>query len=88
MIQASITVFPQGRISFVKNDKTLNGNTMGSVIFGFFKWNKSITRTKAGEQGISFIQENINNDVPYILDKDDIILFPSVKLLKEKYSTN
>lgn len=87
MILASIVIFPQGRIQFMKDGKTMNGNTMGSVIFGFFKWNNCFTdATKVGNQAASFMKENSKLGIPYVFEEQRVILFPSRDLLKEKYS--
>jgi phage N-6-adenine-methyltransferase len=90
MSRASIIIFPEKRISFLKNGISMNSNTMGSVLFGFFNYfkkklnpNKFITIFPTEE----FHFQNVELGVRYLLiENNNIIYFPDRDLLKQKYT--
>jgi phage N-6-adenine-methyltransferase len=87
MNQATVIIFPQGRISFIKDEKSMNGNIMGSVLFGFFKKYDGPFITDIGKKADEFHNENVDLDIPWFLgDNTQIIYFPDRDLLKQIYS--
>lgn len=94
MIRASIIIFIKKRISFVKDGKPMKGNTIGSVIFGFFRCYDPEPQffypkeTDVGKIASEFFMESaFNNNIPFFYSGiDKVILFPDRDLLIEKYS--
>lgn len=83
MINSDIIIFPRKRISFVKENKVMNGNNIGSVIFGLrAKDEEGVKQTK------DFLNYNRDQlDVDYdIIGDDRYILFPDTQILKKLFS--
>lgn len=83
--KSSVIIFPQKRISFVNKDgKKINGNTMGSVIFGLM----DIERNE--DKYIEFIRENELLKIPNTIMKKDegecSIFFPDRAVIEKNYS--
>lgn len=72
---SNIVIFPQKRINFIKNGKTIKGNTMGSVIFGL-----TINAHDSLLAGLS----NSEKYVRYGVKK---FFFPSRDFLMSKYGS-
>lgn len=87
MTHASLVLFPRGRIHFVKHGKTKSGNTMGSVLFGFFVKYDPYMRTKHGKMADEFYQESrwVLNFDAFLGNDSQIILFPDKRVLKKEY---
>lgn len=85
MINADIIIFPRPRVAFIKNGKTINGNNIGSVIFGLrSKDSKGVKQLK------KFVDYNIhelNVDYDFIGD-NRYILYPDTKILKREFLGN
>jgi phage N-6-adenine-methyltransferase len=82
MINADIIIFPRPRVSFVRDNKVINGNNIGSVIFGLRE------KTAKGVQQVrNFILFNSDElDVDYdIIGDDRYILYPDLKKLKNVF---
>ena len=80
MINADIIIFPRPRVSFIRDNKVINGNNIGSVIFGLRE------KTEKGVQQVrNFILYNRDIlDTDYdIIGDDRYILYPELKKLKE-----
>lgn len=85
MINADIIIFPRPRIAFFKYGKAINGNNIGSVIFGLrSKDSKGVKQLK------KFVDYNIKDlEVDYDFIGDNrYILYPDTKVLKREFLGN
>ena len=85
MINADIIIFPRPRVNFVRDGITINGNNIGSVIFGLrARDREGVKQTKR------FLKYNKNDlGIDYdIIGDDRYILFPEIKILKREFLKN
>jgi phage N-6-adenine-methyltransferase len=85
MTRASVIIFPQGRISFIKKGKPMNGNIVGSVIFGFIP-KPDRGRGLERDHFFSAHDNMVEEDVSIIRTDNYDIYFPDKEILKQKYS--
>lgn len=83
MINADLIIFPKKRISFIKNNKVMNGNNIGSVIFGLRS--KDMGGIQQAKEFLNYNRDELYTDCDIIGD-DRCILFPDTKILKKLFS--
>lgn len=88
---SSVIIFPQSRISFIKDGKKMNSNTMGSVIFGLVNLFRPVGSmneyNENGRQYLEFRDENIKLNIPCIeLDEGGSIFFPGRNVLEKNFT--
>lgn len=82
MINADIIIFPRPRVSFVRDNKVIHGNNIGSVIFGLGE------KTEKGVQQVRnfilFNRDKLDTDYDIIGD-DRYILYPDLREIKHHF---
>lgn len=82
MINADIIIFPKGRIQFFKHGKVMNGNNIGSVLFGLRS--KDMDGIQSMRDFLNYNRDELDTDYD-ILGDDRYILFPDTKILKKHF---
>ena len=81
--KSTVIIFPQKRINFVRDGKTLMGNNMGSVIFGL------VDKENNDDLLRSFYLYHVDLDIPRdILDENKYFFFPNRDILKREYTND